>query len=125
MGTDADPIVGNWYQFLDGDQKFEIVDVDEENGTVEIQYFDGNLDTFDLDEWHDMDIEAMESPEDWTGPVDISERDDLGYTETEMDEGEKDWPRRSRYPRTEPTEEEGGREELEEERPKEEPWEEE
>ncbi len=81
MSTDIDPRVGNWYQRLDSQQKFEVVAVDEAAGIVQLQHFDGDLEELDLDEWYATGIEPIEAPEDWTGPVDDLERDDLGYTE--------------------------------------------
>lgn len=38
----------------------------------------------DLDDWRELTLEPIEPPEDWTGPVDDVERDDLGYSETDM-----------------------------------------
>lgn len=84
MPTESDPIVNNWYQHVDKGQEFEVVDIDKKRGLVEIQYFDGGLDEIDLDYWYDLDIQPIETPEDWTGPVDDIERDDIGYTETDM-----------------------------------------
>lgn len=84
MATDADPIAGNWYERLDKGQRFEVVGFDEDKGIIEIQYFDGDLDEIELNEWYDLDIEPIEAPEDWTGPINNIDRDDLGYTETEM-----------------------------------------
>jgi hypothetical protein len=89
MATDLDPIEGNWYEHLDKGYKFEIVAVDQDSRVVEIQHFDGDVEEIDLDTWYDLDIEGIETPEDWTGPVDDIERDDLGYTETEMES--EDW----------------------------------
>ena len=58
-----------------------------------------------------MEIETIEPPEDWTGPVDDVERDDLGYSETDM--SGQDW--------REPLEEKGrAREEGKEEEKEEE-----
>ncbi len=82
MSTDIDPKVGDWYQRLDKDQKFEVVALDEAGGTVHLQHFDGDLEEIDVDEWYQMDLESMEAPEDWTGPLDDVQRDDLGYSET-------------------------------------------
>jgi hypothetical protein len=81
MSTDLDPRVGDWYQRLDNEEKFEVVAVDESAGILQIQHFDGDLEELDLDEWYQMEIEPIEAPEDWTGPMDDIERDDLGYTE--------------------------------------------
>ena len=91
---ESDPIAGNWYRHVDKGECFQVVDIDEEAGNIEIQYFDGALDTVDLEEWYEMQIEAMEPPEDWTGPVDDIERDDLGYTETDMTS--EDWSESTR-----------------------------
>ena len=89
MPTESDPIIGNWYEHTDKGQKFEVVSLDEDNGAIGIQYFDGDLDEIDLDAWYEMDIVISEAPEDWTGPVDEVRKDDLGYTETAM--AEEDW----------------------------------
>lgn len=82
------PIVNQWYRHLDKGQRFFVTAVDEEDGTVEIQHFDGDVEEFDTSEWHQQKIEPIEQPEDWTGPVDDIERDDLGYSETDMTEEE-------------------------------------
>lgn len=91
MPTDADPIVENWYQHLDKGQPFEVVAMDEDKGIAEIQYFDGSVEEIELEAWYELDIEPIEAPEDWTGPIDDLERDDLGYSETDMEP--EDWAR--------------------------------
>jgi hypothetical protein len=82
MPTDADPVVGRWYQQLEKGERFEVIAFDEDNGLVEVQHFDGDVEEIDIDAWYDMDLEPIEPPQDWTGPIDDVQRDDLGYTET-------------------------------------------
>ncbi len=41
------PVIGNWYRRSNG-SLFEVVAVDEQDGTVELQYFDGTIDELDL-----------------------------------------------------------------------------
>lgn len=89
MTTTLEPRISQWYRHLDKGQQFYVVAVDEEEGTIEIQHFDGDVEELDFDDWHEMSLEAIEPPEDWTGPVDGVERDDLGYSETDM--SEDDW----------------------------------
>lgn len=100
MPTENDPIIGNWYENREKAQKFEVVALDEDNGLVDIQYFDGDLDEIDLDTWYELDIATTEAPDDWTGPVDDVPKDDLGLSEDEPEEEEtRDVaakPRRSR-----------------------------
>ena len=56
-----------------------VVDVNEVQSTVDIQYFDGNIEELEMEEWEEMDLEEIEPPEDWTGPMDDQEADDRGY----------------------------------------------
>lgn len=90
MSTRTLPEVGLWYAHRDKGQLFQVVAVDEEDGVIEIQDFDGDVDEFDLDTWHAMPLVRAEAPEDWTGPVDEVAADDLGYS-LEADTGARDW----------------------------------
>jgi hypothetical protein len=70
------PRIGDWYKNDSGDN-FEIVAIDEDDETMEIQYFDGAVEEIDMDTWNDMEIIPIEPPEDWSGSLDI-EREDYG-----------------------------------------------
>lgn len=76
------PRIDQWYLDAADQQSFVVIDVDEEDGLIEIQYFDGELDELDLEEWEEMVLEEVEPPEDWSGPLDEMEPDDLGYEES-------------------------------------------
>jgi hypothetical protein len=89
MSTELEPVVGQWYKHLDKGQMFVVTGVDDVEGIVDIQHYDGDLEEIDAKAWFDMDLELAEAPEDWTGPVDDVETDDLGYSETAMTQ--KDW----------------------------------
>ena len=90
MNTEPDPIVGNWYRHLDKGQMFRVIAFDESDATIELQHFDGDIEEVSLVAWRAMDLEVSEAPEDWTGPIDDIERDDLGYSsETAM--SDEDW----------------------------------
>ena len=89
MTTESDPIIGNWYCHLDKGQRFRVVAIDEKKKTVEVQNFDGNLDEHEMENWYQLEIEPCEPPENWSGPLDIENVDDLGtdITDTET----SDW----------------------------------
>jgi hypothetical protein len=76
--TTPHPSIGDWYR-LNGGDSFEIVAVDEDDGTIDIQYFDGTLEEMDLEDWEahwsDGALEVAEAPEDWSGSVDIERGD--------------------------------------------------
>ena len=61
------PLIGSWYRHPNG-SLFEVVAVDEEDGTVELQHFDGTLDEVDLETWPALLIESVGAPEDVSGP---------------------------------------------------------
>jgi hypothetical protein len=90
MPDDLDPIVGNWYSHLDKGQRFEVVAIDGESATVETQDFDGNVNEYSLDDWYQLDIEVSEEPENWSGAMDIGERDDYGTEITDTTDEEFD-----------------------------------
>jgi hypothetical protein len=81
MGTRLHPVVGQWYSHRDKGDLFQVVELDEEEGTVEIQEFDGALDEIDFEEWYEQSIDAAAQPEDWSGAVDDVEPDEFGYTD--------------------------------------------
>ncbi len=73
------PVVGDWYRFTAGDT-FEVVALDEDEATIEIQYFDGTIEELDFDEWRERadarEIETAAEPEDWSGSIDVDPDDD-------------------------------------------------
>jgi len=89
MSTEADPVVGNWYQHLDKGQGFCVVALDEDEGLIEIQHFDGDLEEIDRASWYQLDLELSEEPENWSGAIDVGEIDDLGTEVT--DTTNDDW----------------------------------
>jgi hypothetical protein len=72
--TSPRPVVGDWYRRING-SLFEVVAVDRDDDTVEVQHFDGTLEEFDLESWEEQDFEEAQAPEDWTGSVDVEPED--------------------------------------------------
>jgi hypothetical protein len=95
--SDLDPIVGNWYKNLEDETRFEVVALDESAQTVEIQYFDGEVEELDLDTWYELGLEAIEAPEDWSGAYDGLDPDDLGYSDDAAMPDNKDDPLKDLY----------------------------
>jgi hypothetical protein len=89
MATEADPILENWYRHVDKGQRFQIIAVDEEEGLIEVQHFDGGLEELEITDWYQMELEPIEEPENWSGAVDIEEIDDYGTSVT--DTSADDW----------------------------------
>lgn len=78
------PLVGEWYADTQG-TLFEVVAVDPDDGTVEVQYFDGTVEELDADSWEEMRPKPSDPPEDWSGSFDI-DREDYGV---DLDEGDR------------------------------------
>jgi hypothetical protein len=75
------PGIGAWYRF-NGGELFEVVAIDDDDGTIDIQYFDGTVEEMDREDWEvqweDGALEAAEAPEDWSGSVDVESGDEDG-----------------------------------------------
>jgi hypothetical protein len=65
------PGIGDWYRQKEGGALFEVVAFDDDDGTIEIQYFDGTVEeriskTGNL---KDGALETADPPEDLSGPM--------------------------------------------------------
>ena len=70
MSIASKPVITQWYRYPDKGYEFQVTAIDDQEKTVEIQYFDGDLDEVELHDWYQMQIEPIKTPEDWTGAVD-------------------------------------------------------
>ena len=68
------PIVGAWYQFPEG-ETLEVVALDPEEQTIEVQFYDGTVEEYDFDTWDELGLQTAEPPEDWSGSLDLSGED--------------------------------------------------
>jgi hypothetical protein len=71
--TPLAPEVGQWYQRADRPQPFQVVAVDDEAGTIDLEYFDGTIDEWPLAHWRELDIEPTGAPPDASGALDDHE----------------------------------------------------
>lgn len=74
------PSVGDWYKNSLG-LSFEIVAVDEADDTIAVQYYDGEVEEYDMETWRLLELTPIAPPEDWSAPFDDLEKDDLGYAD--------------------------------------------
>jgi len=72
---EAELRIGAWYRRTNG-SLFEVVAIDDDAGTVELQHFDGTIDEVDREEWKSLLIERVAAPEDWTGSIDMDPEDE-------------------------------------------------
>jgi hypothetical protein len=75
---------GQWYQDRDSGGIFQIVSVDPDGQSVNIQYVDGSLEETGFDDWLVRNLQRCEQPEDWVGSYDDLESDDIGLPETPL-----------------------------------------
>lgn len=76
------PGIGDWYR-SSGGGLFEVVAIDDDDATIDIQYFDGTVEEMDREDWEnqweDGQLEAAEPPEDWSGSVDVDADDESAH----------------------------------------------
>ena len=83
------PSIGQWFRRPNG-TLLEVVAIDEEDRTVEIQFFDGTIDEVDIDAWNDQNLIEVAAPEDWSGSVDMDPEDFVGKTTADIPAGYHD-----------------------------------
>lgn len=73
------PLIGNWYWDETLKKPFEIVAIDEASRCLELQYFTGEIEEINLDDWFAAPIVSIAIPQDWSGPyeMDKDQRSDL------------------------------------------------
>ncbi len=86
MGREYEPTAKQWYEDLENDETFQVLKVDEDKETVEIQYLDGEIEELDIDSWAELDLELTEEPEGWSGSDEEDDEDD-----DEEDDEDDDW----------------------------------
>ncbi len=74
MSALPQPRIGEWYKNLLGDA-FEIVAQDDEEETLELQYYDGTIEELDRETWETLRPEAINAPADWNGSLDLASED--------------------------------------------------
>ena len=78
MATELDPVVGNWYQDMDKHITFVVVALDEDEGTIEVQFYEGEIEEIDIDDWYEMSLDEASEPDDWTeADEDLDEEEEL------------------------------------------------
>jgi hypothetical protein len=60
MPMEEEPVVGAIYEDQDG-LAFEVLSFDEDDGTIEVQYEDGEVGEIDIDAWYEMELQQVRS----------------------------------------------------------------
>jgi hypothetical protein len=84
-----EPRAGDWYR-NNQQQEFEVVACDLDEGSVAIQYFDGDLEEIEIDAWNELEIQPIDPPEDWSGPFDGISLEEMGDIDTTVFAGSLD-----------------------------------
>ena len=77
QNPNPEPTVGNWYDSKDFYECFKVVDVDEKSSSVEIQYFDGDIEEIDYEVWLASHPHEISEPEDASAPYELEHEDML------------------------------------------------
>jgi hypothetical protein len=65
-----EPVVGQWYRDIDN-RVFEVVALDDDS--IEIQFFDGDVEELEMEIWQELAVIAIAEPNDGSGPFDESD----------------------------------------------------
>lgn len=77
--------IGRWYRFTNRMNSFEVVAIDFNEQSVEVQCFDGSIEQIEFNLWKATCSTQISPPEDWSGPY-ASERDDQPFNDYAVNE---------------------------------------
>lgn len=77
------PNIGDWFQDQELMERFEVVAIDDEDGCVEVQYFSGEIEEYDLETWYQLTLSLIPPPEDSSGPFELN-KEDLHFSDDEI-----------------------------------------
>ncbi|MGD8525714.1 MAG: hypothetical protein PVJ63_05665 [Thioalkalispiraceae bacterium] len=83
---EPEPVIGQWYQDAQN-RYFEVVASDEES--VEIQFYDGNIEEIDMDSWGLLSVTYAAEPHDGISPFEELDFNETGFSEAGFDS--RDW----------------------------------
>lgn len=86
------PAVDVWYKTANGDV-FEVVAVDPQDDTIEIQYLDGSLEELDTDSWYGSEPKVIDPPAETMGDdyMEAREHDEDYHELVDLDSNDRDW----------------------------------
>jgi len=59
------PTLDHWYQDRETGQLFEVVALDPDQSSIQVQFVDGELANFELEAWAELTLQHAAAPEDW------------------------------------------------------------
>jgi hypothetical protein len=92
VSRDFDPVPGQWYEDLDREEIFKVVNLDPDEMLVRIQWLDGEYEDLDLEAWNELDLEQAQEPEGWVDEAGDDEEDEEEDEDwDDEDEDDDDW----------------------------------
>lgn len=91
MSRDYEPQAGQWYEDLETEESFQVLSVDPDEEIIRIQWPDREIQSIDLDQWNEMDLELALPPEGWVDDVEEDDEDDLEDDEDWDEDEDEDW----------------------------------
>lgn len=69
------PTIGQWFQDQSNRQLFEVVATEHDEGTVQIQYLDGEIADLSVESWAELSLRPAAAPEDWRSAFELDKND--------------------------------------------------
>lgn len=85
MPIEKEPVIGAFYKDPDG-TSFEVLDFDEDDGVIEVQYSDGSVSEIDIDTWFEMELRRFKPVEGRENAIDEDIDEDSDDDDEDEDE---------------------------------------
>ncbi|MEE4245060.1 MAG: DUF6763 family protein [Kangiellaceae bacterium] len=69
------PEIGHWYRLTVNRDPVEVVALDDNETQIELEHFDGEIESLDHEQWLALEPVEVSAPEDWSGPFEMDRQD--------------------------------------------------
>ena len=76
MTTPFEPVIGEWYKMPEG-TVFEVVAINEQDATIDVQYADGTVGEYDVETWGALELITVAPPDDSAAAYDDVDGNDF------------------------------------------------
>lgn len=83
LATITDPVIDQWYKDVKNNLVFKVAVIKESDGSIEMQYHNGNIGEFDNGIWYNSNFDFIEPSEDWNASFYNLDLDDLGCSNSD------------------------------------------
>ncbi|WP_144395015.1 DUF6763 family protein [Pleionea sediminis] len=67
--------IGHWYRINFTLEPVEVIGLDDNEQTIELQHYEGEIESLDVNDWESLTPIEVDAPDDWSGAYEVERQD--------------------------------------------------